>query len=68
MKLIRSNNKLSIPECRKALGEENINYTDDEVLKMRDWLDNMADIALTIIEENGIGAIIEIIERSEDQK
>ena len=60
---MRSNNKLSIPECRKALGIESINYTDDEILKMRDWLDNMAEIILDIVEQNGVDSLNEILDR-----
>ncbi len=45
------NNKLSLAECRKAVAKGKIIYTDEELIKIRDWLDNMADIILTIIEK-----------------
>ncbi len=56
-------NKLSLPECRKAIGNESINYSDEELIKIRDWLDNIADIALAIIEKNGMDNMNEIIDR-----
>lgn len=63
MRLVAGNNKLSLAECRKAVSNGEINYTDEELIKMRDWLDNIADIALTIIEQNGVDNILEIIDR-----
>lgn len=64
MKLVGGNKKLSLAECRKAVYNGEINYTDDELIKIRDWLDNMADIALAIIEKNGIDNMNEIIDRA----
>ena len=59
----QKNNKLSLAECRKAVAEGEILYTDEELIKMRDWLDNLADIAITIIEQNGIDNINEILNK-----
>lgn len=64
MKLVGGNNKLSLAECRKAVANGEINYTDEELIKIRDWLDNMADIALAIIEKNGVDNMNEIIDRA----
>ena len=55
--------KLTIAECRKTLGNESKNYSDEELIKIRDWLDNMADVVLEVIEKNGIEAINEIVDR-----
>ena len=57
------NSKLSLVECRAILGNENANYTDDELIKIHDWLDNMADIVLDIVEQNGIDNLNEILDR-----
>jgi len=57
------NSKLSLVECRAILGNENVNYTDDELIKIHDWLDNMADIILDIVEQNGIDNLNEILDR-----
>ncbi|MEO8759754.1 MAG: hypothetical protein ABI388_01945 [Bacteroidia bacterium] len=65
MKLVSyGNSKLSLAECRKAVAKGEINYTDDELIKMRDWLDNLAEIALTIIEKNGIDNMNQILDRA----
>ena len=58
------NTKLSLAECRKAVAKGEIVYTDEELIKIRDWLDNMAEIALAIIEKNGIDNMNEIIDRA----
>ena len=58
------NNKLSLAECRKAVSGGEIIYTDDELIKIRDWLDNMGDIALAIIEQNGIDNMNEILDNA----
>ena len=63
MKLVSQHNKLSLPECRKVIGKESINYTDEELIKIRDWLENMADIVLEVIEKNGIENMNEIVDR-----
>jgi hypothetical protein len=46
------NRKLSLIECKKILNTDGLNYTDEEVLKIRDWLYQMADIAIYAIDKN----------------
>ncbi|MDO9185729.1 MAG: hypothetical protein Q7W13_06935 [Bacteroidia bacterium] len=58
------NTKLSLAECRKTVAKGEINYTDEELIKIRDWLNNMADIVLTIVEKNGTDKMNEIIDRA----
>ena len=67
-KFTESTQKLSLAECRKIYANHGYQYTDEELLKMRDWLDNLADIALAIIEQNGIDNMNEIIERANKNK
>ncbi len=57
------NSKLSLAECRKIATKHGIPYTDEELIEMRDWLDNMGDIILTIVEQNGVDVMNEIMER-----
>lgn len=64
MSFVVGNTKLSIAECRKIYAKSGMNYTDEELIKMRDWLDNLAEIALAIIEQNGIDNMNEIIDRA----
>lgn len=56
--------KLSLAECRKCVANGENQYSDEELIKIRDWLDNMADIVLAIIEKNGIDNMNEIIDRA----
>lgn len=46
------NRKLSLIECKKILNTDGLCYTDEEVLKIRDWLYQMADIAIYAIDKN----------------
>lgn len=52
MKSAAENRKLSLIECKKILNTDGLNYTDEEVLKIRDWLYHMADIAIDAIDKN----------------
>lgn len=55
------NAKLSIAECRKIIIGGPIPYTDEELINLRDWLDNLADIAFAIIENAGVNEMNEIL-------
>ena len=46
------NRKLSLIECKKILNTDGLCYTDEEVLKIRDWLYQMADIAIDGLDKN----------------
>jgi hypothetical protein len=46
------NRKMSLPECRKILCANGELYTDDEVLKVRDYLYHLADLAIDALEKN----------------
>jgi hypothetical protein len=37
---------LTINECRKILGNEAEGLTDEDIILVREWLSNMADIAI----------------------
>ena len=65
MKLVSENNKLSLPECRKAVSKGSIKYTDEQLIGMRDWFNNMADIALEYLEKNGIDCLDKLIAETE---
>jgi len=64
MKLVSEHNKISLAECRKTLCKGGINYSDEELIKIRDWVDNMADIVLAVVEKNGVEEMNEIIDRA----
>ena len=65
MKLVSEHNKLSLPECRKAVSNGNIKYTDEQLIQMRDWLTNLADICLEYLEKNGVDCLDELIAKTE---
>jgi hypothetical protein len=46
------NRKLSLLECKKILNTDGLCYNDEEVLKIRDWLYQMADIAIDALDKN----------------
>jgi hypothetical protein len=52
MKSATENKKLSLIECKKILNTDGLCYTDEEVLKIRDWLYQMADIAIDALDKN----------------
>ena len=51
MKSLSENNKLSLIECKKILNGNGRNYSDEEVLKIRDYLYHLADIAMEVMED-----------------
>ncbi len=38
--------KLSLEECKKTLNVDGDNFTDEQIILIRDWLYHMADIAI----------------------
>ena len=52
MKSATENRKLSLIECKKILNTDGLCYTDEEVLKIRDWLYHIAEIAIDAIDKN----------------
>ena len=51
MKESFSTEKLSIEECRKTLNQNGNNYTDEEILKIRDFLYQFVEIEKLVREE-----------------
>ncbi len=64
MRFDTENRKLSLVECKKILNSDSLNYTDEEVLKIRDWLYHMMDIAIDAIDKNA-NTPIEFIDSTE---
>ena len=42
---------LTVKECRKLLNEETEDLTDKEIIEIREWLSNMADILIESLEK-----------------
>lgn len=43
---------LTVNECKQILGTEATGLTDDDIILIREWLSNMADIAIDSMENN----------------
>ena len=61
------NRKLSLIECKKILNTDGLCYTDEEVLKIRDWLYQMADIAIDALDKNA-NPVVEIADATNETK
>ena len=48
---------LTVKECREILDQDAEGLTDDEVIKIRDWLSTMADIAIADTKVVSIGQV-----------
>ena len=42
---------LTIKECKKILDNEAIELTDEEIILIRDWLSNLADITIESLDK-----------------
>lgn len=51
MKTIRESEKLSIARCRAILKENGKQFTDEEIILMRNWLYQLAELSFQIIED-----------------
>ena len=51
--------RISIDQLRKIWNDKNVQYTDEELLRIRDWLYTMAGVIVQVVENNdGDEAII----------
>ena len=51
MKTIKESERLSLTVCKKILNKNGNNYSDEEIIGIRNWLYFMSEIALEIMEE-----------------
>lgn len=49
---VSTDKKMSLTACKKILNKDGLNYTDEEIIKIRDWLYVMAEIAIDAIDKN----------------
>jgi hypothetical protein len=59
---------LTLTECREIANKGSIKYTDEQLIKMRDWLTNFANMALEYLEKNGADCLDELIAKTESKK
>lgn len=48
------NRKLSLLECKKILNTNGLCYTDEEILKIRDYLYHLADLTIDALDKNAV--------------
>lgn len=51
MKRINERDKLSIAQCRKILGKEYQHLTDEEIVKVRDWIYQVSELTVKFIQD-----------------
>lgn len=50
MRTGNENRKLPLSECKKILNQEGENLTDEQVLQIRDWLFDFAEMVIEVME------------------
>ncbi len=60
MKTIRESDKLSLIECRKILSKSGKNLSDEQILKIRNWLYCFTEISLTFLEKKNSDELNEL--------
>lgn len=68
MKVRKESEKISLNECRKILGEESKNLSDEEILKMRNWLYKFTEITFEFLESKTKEEVIELKEMLKKRK
>ena len=56
----KEKDRLSISECKKILSSGGNNYTDEEIIKMRNWLYKFTEITLNCMKKLSDEQIIEL--------
>ena len=49
MKTIRTSERISLTECKRILNRKGANYSDDEILAIREWLYFIGEMAVSVI-------------------
>ncbi len=68
MSIYEGNNKLSLAECKKILSGDGDEYTDEQIIIIRDWLYHMADIAIEAYELENENSEVSIMENKNTYK
>jgi len=50
MKTILDKDKMSLAQCRKILNKDGSKYSDEEILKIRNWIYAVSEITLSFLE------------------
>lgn len=68
MRTINANNRISLEKCREILNKGEKQYTDEEIIIMRDWLYQMAELTLNFLTEVGQEKILNLKRKIEERK
>ena len=68
MKSAAENKKLSLTECKRTLNTDGLFYTNEEIIELRDFLYELADIALENIENEEDKKRIQTLEIKNKEK
>lgn len=60
MKTIRECEKISLEQCKKILNVNGNVYSDEDILKMRNWLYHYSEMTLSFLEKKTNDEIVEI--------
>lgn len=60
MKTKKESEKLSLNECKKILNVNGKEYTDEEILKIRNWLYRFTEITMSFLEKKTEAEILEL--------
>lgn len=60
MKTFKESEKLSLNQCKKILNTNGNNYSDEEILKIRNWLYHYTEMTMQFLERKTDEQIIEI--------
>lgn len=60
MKTLKESEKLSLNQCKKILNTNGNNYSDEEILKIRNWLYHYTEMTMQFLERKTDEQIIEI--------
>lgn len=60
MKSIGASEKISLTDCKRILNANGNNYSDEEILKIRNWLYHYSELTLSFLERKTDKEIIDI--------
>ena len=60
MKTLRESERLSVNQCKKILNTNGNTYSDEEILKIRNWLYHYTEMTIQFLERKTDEQIIEI--------
>ncbi len=60
MKTLNNSDKISLTECKRILNINGNNYSDEEILRIRNWLYHYSEMTLLFLEKKTDEEIVEL--------